>query len=116
VPVKKYKQVQQFVMAHLLFGKKLPKILGFDRGPFVGIGSRATIHQGQIYRSGNRDTTFMPSFRTVTDMAEDLYFSVLAGGPSDRRFSKWYCSDLETWVSGKYKTISVAPQDNMSPF
>jgi penicillin amidase len=31
----------------------------------------------------------------------------MAGGPSDRRFSKWYCSDLENWISGKYKTIAV---------
>ena len=31
----------------------------------------------------------------------------MAGGPSDRRFSKWYCSDLDSWISGKYKTSTV---------
>jgi len=116
VTPKKWKEVQSFIMTHLIFGKKLPKFLGFDRGPVVGIGSRATIHQGQIYRSGDRDTTFMPSFRTVTDMGKEEYFSVLAGGPSDRRFSKWYCSDLENWKSGKYKLIAPDSNQEKIPF
>ena len=115
-PPKRWKEVQEFTMVHLLLGKKLPKFLGFDRGPIIGIGNRATIHQGQIYRSGDRDTTFMPSFRTVTDMDKEEYFSVLAGGPSDRRFSKWYCSDLDNWVSGKYKSITADPGQRKRPF
>ena len=104
------------MMTHLLFGNKLPKVLGFDRGPIVGIGSRATIHQGQIYRSGGRETTFFPSFRTVTDMDNDEYFSVLAGGPSDRRFSQWYCSDVDNRISGKYKLIAFGPNQKKCPF
>ncbi len=116
VKPKKYKQVQEFTMSHLLFGNKLPKFLGFDRGPFVGIGNRATIHQGQIYRSGDRDTTFMPSFRTVTDMEKEQYFCVLAGGPSDRRFSKWYCSDLDNWIAGNYKMITPDSDQKKYPF
>ncbi len=102
---KRWGEVQRFMMSHILFGGKLPSFLGFDRGPLEGIGSRATIHQGQVYRSGGRVTTFMPSYRFVTDMDEEAYFSNLAGGPSDRRFSKWYCSDLKNWLSGKYKKI-----------
>ena len=113
---KKWKKVQGFIMSHLLFGKKLPMFFGFDRGPVIGIGGRATIHQGQIYRSGERDTTFMPSFRTVTDMDKEEYFSVLAGGPSDRRFSKWYCSDLNNWISGKYKLITANPRQKKGVF
>ena len=104
------------MMTHLLFGNKLPKVLGFDRGPIVGIGSRATIHQGQIYRSGGRETTFFPSFRTVTDMDKEEYFSVLAGGPSDKRFSKWYCSDLDNWIAGRYKLITPDPNQTKYSF
>lgn len=96
---------RQFTMAHMLFGGKLPLFLGFDRGPITGKGGRATIHQGQIYRSAGRVTTFMPSFRFVTDLAGSQYRSNLAGGPSDRRFSKWYCSDLESWKTMTYKTV-----------
>ncbi len=97
---------RQFTLSHILFGGKLPGILGFDRGPITGIGSRATIHQGQIYRSAGRDTTFMPSIRMVADMADDHLCTNMPGGPSDRRFSKWYCSDLSNWQKGRYKKIS----------
>jgi penicillin amidase len=79
--------------------------LGF--GPLVTVpGGRATIHQMQMFRDGERVTTFVPSFRMVTDLATDELHTNLAGGPSERRFSKWYCSDLKNWLAGKYKTIS----------
>lgn len=100
----------------MLFGEKLPAFLGFDRGPVTGIGGRATIHQGQIYRSGGRETTFFPSFRIVTDLADDHCRTNLAGGPSDRRFSKWYVSDLENWLNGTYKTLSADPDQEKRAF
>ena len=103
---KKWKSVQEFTLTNILFGGKLPRFLGFDRGPVVSIGGRATIHQGQIYRSAGRDTSFLPSFRLVTDFSAHEIFTNLIGGPSDRRFSKWYCSDLENWISGKYKRLT----------
>jgi penicillin amidase len=88
-----------------MFGGKLPAWFGFDRGPITIIGNRATIHQGQIYRAANRTTTFCPSFRMVTDLATEEVHSNLAGGPSDRRFSRWYCSGLKGWIKGEYKTL-----------
>ena len=98
---------QKYTMTNIFFGGKLPAFLGFDRGPLTAIGGRATIYQGQIYRSGGRDTTFMPSFRFVTDFDQETLRTNLAGGPSDRRFSKWYCSDLDNWKNGKYKTVHM---------
>ena len=98
---------RKFTMIHILFEGKLPGFLGFDKGPITGIGSRATIHQGQIYRSAGRDTTFFPSFRLITDMGSDEFVSNIAGGPSDRRFSRWYCSDLDNWLKGKYKKTTL---------
>ncbi|OQX94737.1 hypothetical protein B6I21_09055, partial [candidate division KSB1 bacterium 4572_119] len=106
VKPKAWKEVQKFTLTNILFSGKLPRFLGFDRGPVVGIGNRATIHQGQIYRNAGRDTTFMPSYRIVTDLVGDELYTNISGGPSDRRFSKWYCSDLKNWGLGKYKTIS----------
>lgn len=108
--IKTWGSVQQFTLSHILFGGKLPGFLGFDRGPITGLGGRATIHQGQIYRSAGRVTTFMPSFRFVIDMSEERVFSNMAGGPSDRRFSKWYVSDLQNWIDGKYK-ITLPGED-----
>ncbi len=98
---------QKVMMKNILFDGKLPKFLGFDRGPITIIGSLATPHQGQVFESAGRQTTFAPGFRMVIDLSTDEMNTNMAGGPSDRRFSKWYCSDLENWVSGKYKTITA---------
>jgi penicillin amidase len=106
VEPKTWGDAQQFMMSHIIFGGKLPRILGFDRGPLTGVGGRATIHQGQIYKSAGRITTFMPGYRFVIPMEEEKTYSNLAGGPSDRRYSKWYCSDLENWLNYRYKAVS----------
>ncbi len=96
-------------MRHLLFGGKLPLWLGFDRELEIP-GNRATVHQGQIYRGGGRETSFAPSLRFITDLATDEIHISLAGGPSDRRFSKWYASGVADWVAGRYKTLSGPSQ------
>jgi penicillin amidase len=104
-PVKKWGDENRIRMTHILFGGKLPAFLGFDKGPFPIPGGRGTVMQGQVYKSAGRETSFTPSFRMVTDMAEDASYTNLAGGPSDRRFSKWYVSDLQNWIKGRYKQI-----------
>jgi penicillin amidase len=110
IKTKKWGDVQKVILKHLIFGGKLPVFLGFDRGPITIIGGRATIHQGQIYRSANRETTFAPGFRFVMDFAKEEFFSAMAGGPSERRFSKWYASGLKDWIKGKYKTLKLNPK------
>lgn len=105
-PVRTWGSRQQLLMRHLLLGGRLPRWLGFDHGPVALRGGRATIHQGQIYRSGGRQTSFAPSYRLVTDLSEAAAHTCLAGGPSDRRFSRWYTSDLPNWCAGKYKTLT----------
>jgi penicillin amidase len=99
---------RRVTMSHILFGGKMPAFLGFDRGPFVLPGGRATVRQGQVYRSAGRVTTFAPSFRMVTDLGTDEVHTVLAGGASDRRFSRWYVSDLKRWLRGEYKTLAAS--------
>lgn len=116
IPVKTWGAARQFTMSHLLFGGRFPSFLGFDRGPFAGIGNRATIHQGQIYRSGNRLTTFFPSYRIIADLSSDRCLTNLAGGPSERRFSKWYFSDMKNWIHGRYKPLSPDEDQEKSPF
>jgi len=111
-PPRKWGDVQKLDLANILLGGKLPKFLGFDRGPISIPGGRATVHQGQIYRSAGRQTSFAPSFRIVTDLSTNECHSNMAGGPSDRRFSKWYCSDLQNWCKGIYKRLQLAPEGN----
>ncbi|MFT5163747.1 MAG: penicillin amidase [Alteromonadaceae bacterium] len=110
LPPKKWGKVQQITLENIFFGGNMPDMLGFDKGPLTVIGGRATVHQGQIYRSGGRQTTFMPSIRMVTDMSRHELHSNLLGGPSDRRFSKWYDSDIGAWQRGVYKLISPMPK------
>jgi penicillin amidase len=38
-------------------------------------------------------------------MGTDELHSNMAGGPSDRRFSRWYTSDLTRWIANEYKTL-----------
>ncbi|MCL4193602.1 MAG: penicillin acylase family protein [Thermoguttaceae bacterium] len=107
---------RRYALRHLLFGGKLPRWLGFDRGPVPAIGSRSTVHQGQTFRSVRRETAYVPSYRIVADMATDELHTNLEGGPSDRRFSRWYCSDLANWLAGRYKALTPHPQQPKQRF
>ncbi len=96
-------EVNRVTLTNILLGGKLPRWVGFDVGPIAIPGGRATPHQGQIYESAGRQTSFAPSLRWMADMGRNEIHTSLAGGPSDRRFSKWYTSDLERWKQGEYK-------------
>lgn len=52
----------------------------------------------------------------IADLAEDAICTNPAGGPSDRRFSRWYCSDLENWKARRYKSITSDPAQRKLPF
>jgi penicillin amidase len=108
--------VRKVILKNILFDGKLPRFTGFDRGPVTIIGSLATPHQGQIFESAARQTTFAPSLRMVIDLSSDEVFTNMAGGPSDRRFSKWYCSDLENWISGIYKRLRPLDSERSHKF
>jgi penicillin G amidase len=104
-PARPWGEEQQVVLRHLLLGGRLPAWAGYDRGPFPLPGGRGTIRQGQVYRSGGRETSFAPSFRLATDFGEEAAHTALAGGPSDRRTSRWYASGLEAWQAGRLKPL-----------
>ena len=112
-PAGTWAERQQLMMKHLLLGGRLPRWAGFDRGPVPLRGSRGTIHQGQIYRSGGRETSFAPSYRLVIDLAESAAYTCLAGGSSDRRFSRWYATGIADWVAGRFKRLT--PDGRGSP-
>jgi penicillin amidase len=96
---------RQIVMTNLFFGGILPRFLGFDYGPVALEGNRSTIVQGAIYKSKGRTTTFAPSYRFITNLAETQAHTTLAGGPSDRRFSKWYTTGIPRWLGYEYKVL-----------
>lgn len=104
-PPEPWRTQRQLRLTHLLFEGRLPRWLGFDRGPLALAGTRATVCQTQLYRTVGRDICMAASIRIATDFAEAALHSNLCGGPSDRRFSPWYCSELEAWLSGRYKLL-----------
>lgn len=100
-----YGSTRRVVLSHLLFGGKLPRWLGWDRGPIELPGSRATIPQGQIFTSAGRLTTFAPSYRLIADMATGEMHTNISGGSSDRRWSPWYNNETKNWLAGVYKVL-----------
>lgn len=101
-------QPARMMMRHLLLGARLPRWAGFDHGPVRLRGGRATVHQTQLVRVGGRDVAVGPSYRLVTDLARDVVWTALPGGPSDRRFSRWYASGVRGWVEGTLKAVRRA--------
>lgn len=99
--------LRQFSFTNIFFNGMLPRFAGFDRGPFALPGGRATIAQGQLFRSYGRQTSFAPSWRLIADMGDDAVETALPGGPSDRRFSRHYASDISRWLSFAYKRLSA---------
>lgn len=95
----------RFQFTNILFKGKLPNWLGFDSPEVAMIGGRATPHQGQIYQSAGRLTSFAPSVRLVADMSERVLHTRTAGGVSDNRFSAWYLSEQEGWLAGTLKVL-----------
>jgi penicillin amidase len=108
-PARPWGDVQQVTLRHLLLGGRLPMSAGFDRGPLPLPGGAGSPSQGQVYRSGGRETSFAPSLRLITDFAEEAVHTALAGGPSDRRFSRWYVSGLADWAAGRLTRHSPPP-------
>lgn len=101
----RYGSTRKIMLSHLLFGGKFPSWLGFDYGPIELPGGKATIPQGQIFNSAGRTTSFSPSLRMIADMGRKDMLIALAGGPSDRRFSKYYKNGVAGWLKGEYKRI-----------
>jgi penicillin amidase len=94
-------------MNNIVFQGKLPTFLGFDTKEIPFLGGRATPHQGQVYKSAGRQTSFGPSVRLIAEMGDPCLHTCLAGGPSDSRFSPWYTSGIEDWCAGRYKKLEA---------
>ncbi|MBL8020580.1 MAG: penicillin acylase family protein [Leptospirales bacterium] len=107
---KAYGSGQKLLLKNILLGGKFPRFLGIDRGPIVLLGNRATPHQGQIYRSGGRDTSFAPSYRMVCNFAEEGLYTSIIGGPSDNPFSRLYANDVDRWLKGELKKVNANPE------
>lgn len=97
------------VMRNIFFGGRLPKWLGFDHGPIELEGNRATVVQAQLFTAYGRASSFGVSWRFISDMGEDEARTIVPGGPSGRRLSRWYRSEIDRWLRGEYKVLRPEP-------
>lgn len=104
---KEWGEVNTINLTNIILGESMPGFMGFNEGPVSIPGGRATVHQGQIYRSAGRKTTFLPSVRMIADMGDQSVYANLAWGVSDRRFSKLYNNDKENWINGTYRRYEL---------
>lgn len=98
----------QFTMTNLFFNGRLPKFLGFDLGPLEMPGNRATVAASVIFQDKKRGVAVGATYRCVTDLSTPEAFTILAGGPSEKRFSKFYSNDVAKWLGFEYKHISLS--------
>jgi penicillin amidase len=96
------------MMNHLLLGGRFPGFLKIDFGPLPVPGNPHTVRQGSVFRSHGRNSTFVPSYRWITDLGTDEAETCLAGGPSGRPLSPHYLTDVRRWADGAYKRLSAA--------
>lgn len=100
-------EVNAFHFVNRFFGDGLTgRLLGY-RSPLTPMpGCHATPFQGHLLATAKRESTFAPSYHFVADLAADEAWTNLPGGPCESRFSKWYESDVQRWISGEYKRLS----------
>ena len=99
-------EVSKVYIEHIFFRGKLPRFLGFDYS-LANIGSRSTVSQAGLFKGG----ALAPTFRMICDFGEDVLHANVAGGASDRRFSKFYTSGLDAWERGDYEVLDPLGTD-----
>lgn len=100
---KKWGEVNKIDFNFLLTDGKLPAFITRDRRDIPIKGNRSTISQGSVYRSKGRKTSFLPSWRMIHESNNSTIYSCLPGGLNDNPYSKYYQSDLENWINGRYR-------------
>ena len=101
-PAVPYGRTRIMYIPNIFFAGQLPKIFGFDYGPFEHIGSRATVAQSQIFKAMGHPASFVAVYRMIADMDSEELHSNNSGGPSDRRFSKYYTMGISDWINARY--------------
>ncbi len=105
-PPVRHGETRRLSVQNIFFAGTLPRFLGFDL-EIEHIGSRATIPQSQQFRIGGHQASFAATFRMIADFGRDEIVFNLAGGASDRRFSKYYKAGMADWLKGSYASVRL---------
>ncbi|MEO2048940.1 MAG: penicillin acylase family protein [Pirellulales bacterium] len=99
-------EVNSFHFANRFFQQgRVGRLLGFHSSLKAMPGCQATPFQGHLLATATRESSFAPSYHFVTDLGTDLAWTNLPGGASESRFSKWYHTDIERWLTGEYRAL-----------
>lgn len=99
-------EANSFHFSNRFFEKaSVGRLLGFHSSKKGMPGCQATPFQGHLLTTATRESSFAPSYHFVTDMASDDAWTNLPGGASESRFSRWYRTDLQRWLSGEYRQL-----------
>lgn len=105
-PLVPWSEANAFHFANRFFeNSRVGRLLGFHSERKAMPGCQATPFQGHLLATATRESSFAPSYHMVTDMGTHEAWTNLPGGPSESRFSKWYRTDIERWLSGAYKRL-----------
>ncbi|MCA9187256.1 MAG: penicillin acylase family protein [Pirellulaceae bacterium] len=106
---KPWSEVNNFHFTDRFFGShRVGRLLGFNSRRQAMPGCHATPFQGHVFQTATREQTFAPSYHFVTDMGTTEAWTNLPGGPSESRFSPYYRSDIERWIAGRYKQLTLS--------
>lgn len=104
-----WSEINAFRFTNRFFeGHRAGRLLGFHTAEMAMPGNHATPFQGHLFRSAKRESTFAPSYHFVTDLGTDEAWTNLPGGPSEKRFSRYYKIDIQRWSEGAYKFLGIA--------
>ncbi len=93
-----WKIANSLTLTHTLF-RRMFGLSAFASFSLAIPGGRATVRGGLV---GGAEAGLLPVYRLLVDLAVPGILRALAGGPSDRRFSRWYKSDLAPWAAGEF--------------
>jgi len=102
------KAFMPLTFTNIFFQGKLPKWTGFDVGSFEQKGTHQTLYCGHFRTSHGVDVNVAAAWRAITDLSENNLWSILAGGPSGKRFSQYYISEIADYHHGNLKLNKLA--------
>ena len=87
----------------MFFDGMLPKFFGLDAGPYPTNSGFETLKVGFREKYLDGDCIFSQTWRFVSDLSEQIFYSVLPGGPSGNYFSNFYLREINLYLNDGYK-------------
>ena len=105
-------RLNQLHLEHVLGRIALTRQI-FNRGPYPFSGSGSTVNVGIYQYNVPYQVTGGASFRFLVDWRDKQhYFSILPGGNSGHFLSEFYDNQLDDWLLGHFKEVSLVDYED----